>query len=396
MPNTPLQFIGIGLRFISWEVAHPEFMQLVYDRLVANGVTRYVVLDPMHDMDAVRESARMIRAAGATEIVGALTFTVSDVHDDAHYASLAAQMTDCPDIDRVYIKDPGGLLTSERAATLIPAVLGNLAGTPLELHSHCTIGLPGLTYLKAADLGVQALQVACGALAGGTSLPNAQQVVANLREIGHTVDVDDRLLGVVADYFDGMAAAEGLPVGGPRDYDAAFMRHQVAGGVMTTLHRQLDELGFSDRFDAVIEEVTRVRAELGHPIMVTPFPQMVCTQPLQRHRRRTLRERLRPGDPVRAGQLRPPHRPRGPAGRRPPPGPPPGEGTRRRTAPAHRRGTAPALPPRHQRRGTAPAGHDAGRAGGRHGGRRSGSAALQPGNPRTETGPARLPTGAAP
>ncbi|MEE1757800.1 biotin carboxyl carrier protein [Streptomyces sp. SP18BB07] len=280
MPNTPLQFIGTGLRFISWEVAHPDFMQLVYDRLVASGVTRYVVLDPMHDMDAVRASARMIRQAGATEIVGALTFTVSEVHDDMHYGALAAQMAACPDIDRVYVKDPGGLLTSERAATLIPAVLGSLRGKPLELHSHCTIGLPGLTYLKAAGLGVQALQVACGALAGGTSLPNAQQVVANLRELGHSVDVDDRLLGVVADYFDGMAAAEGLPVGGPRDYDAAFMRHQVAGGVMTTLRRQLDELGFSDRFDAVIEEVTRVRTELGFPIMVTPLPQMVCTQAL--------------------------------------------------------------------------------------------------------------------
>ena len=280
MPNTPLQFIGTGLRFISWEVAHPEFMQLVYDRLVANGVARYVVLDPMHDMDAVRESARMIRAAGAAEIVGALTYTVSEVHDDAYYGSLASQMAACPDIDRVYIKDPGGLLTSERATTLIPAVIGNLAGKPLELHSHCTIGLPGLTYLKAADLGVRALQVACGALAGGTSLPNAQQVVANLRELGHTVNVDDRLLGAAAEYFHAMAAAEGLPVGGPQDYDAAFMRHQVAGGVMTTLRRQLDELGFSDRFDAVIEEVTRVRAELGYPIMVTPFPQMVCTQAL--------------------------------------------------------------------------------------------------------------------
>ncbi|BBC29665.1 HMGL-like protein [Streptomyces graminofaciens] len=280
MPNTPLQFIGTGLRFISWEVAHPEFMQLVYDRLVANGVTRYVVLDPMHDMDAVRESARMIRRAGAGEIVGALTYTVSDVHDDAHYGSLAAQMAACPDIDRVYIKDPGGLLTTERATTLIRAVIRHLGGKPLELHSHCTIGLPGLTYLKAADLGVQALQVACGALAGGTSLPNAQQVVANLREFGHTVDIDDRLLGVVSDYFHHMAGAEGLPAGGPRDFDAAFMRHQVAGGVMTTLRRQLDELGFSDRFDAVIEEVTRVRAELGHPIMVTPFPQMVCTQAL--------------------------------------------------------------------------------------------------------------------
>jgi len=280
MPNTPLQFIGTGLRFISWEVAHPEFMQLVYDRLVVNGVTRFVVLDPMHDMDAVRDSARMIRQAGATEIVGALTYTVSDVHDDAYYGALATEMAACPDLDRVYIKDPGGLLTPQRATTLVPTVVRQLAGKPLELHSHCTIGLPGLTYLTAAELGAEVLQVACGALAGGTSLPNAQQVVANLREFGHTVDLDDRLLGVVASYFDRMAKAEGLPVGGPREFDAAFLRHQIAGGVITTLRRQLDELGFIDRFDAVIEEVTRVRAELGFPIMVTPFPQMVCTQAL--------------------------------------------------------------------------------------------------------------------
>lgn len=384
MPNTPLQFIGTGLRFISWEVAHPDFMQLVYDRLVDNGVTRYVVLDPMHDMDAVCASARMIRAAGATEIVGALTYTVSDVHDDAHYGSLATQMAACPDIDRVYIKDPGGLLTAERAATLVPAVLSNLADTPLELHSHCTIGLPGLTYLKAADLGVQALQVACGALAGGTSLPDAQQVVANLRELGHTVDIDDRLLGVVADYFHRMAAAEGLPVGGPRDYDAAFMRHQVAGGVVTTLHRQLDELGFGDRFDAVIEEVTRVRAELGHPHHGDPLPpDGVHPGPVQRHRHRTLRERVRPGDPVRAGQLRQTHRPRGPGCRRPYPRPAEGQGTGRGTAPAHRRRTAAAFPARHQRRGTAPAGHHARRPGGRHGGGRPGPAARQP---RCQTG----------
>jgi oxaloacetate decarboxylase alpha subunit len=280
MPNTPLQFIGTGFRFISWETAHPEVMQLVYDRLVANGISRYVVLDPMHDLDAVRESAKMIRAAGGEEIVGALVFTVSDVHDDVFYAQLAVQLAACSDIDRVYIKDPGGLLTAERAATLIPAILERLGGKPLELHSHCTVGLPGLSYLKAAELGVDVLQVACGALANGTSLPDAQRVVANLRELGHTVDVDDRLLGIVADYFTRMARAEGLPMGEPQEFDASFMRHQLAGGVMTTLRRQLAELGQSSRFDAVVEEVTRVRAELGHPIMVTPFPQMVCSQAL--------------------------------------------------------------------------------------------------------------------
>ena len=281
-PHTPLQFIGSGLRFISWEPVHPELMQLVYDRLVVAGMSRFVVLDPMHDMDNVLETARMIRQAGGEEIIAALTYTVSAVHDDAFYAGLAGQMAACKDIDRVYVKDPAGLLTPERARTLFPAVQARLAarGVPLELHSHCTIGLSPLTCLVAAELGLAALHVACGPLANGTSLPNAQRLVANLRELGHTVDVDDRLLARVADYFTRLAAAESLPAGAPQEYDASFLRHQVAGGVMTTMRRQLAELGLEDRFGAVMEEVSRVRAELGYPIMVTPFPQIVCGQAL--------------------------------------------------------------------------------------------------------------------
>ena len=111
MPNTPLQFIGTGLRFISWEGQHPDFMQIVYDRLVANGISRFVVLDPMHDAEALLESARMIRKAGATEIIAALTYTISEVHDDAFYAGFAARLAKSPDVDRAYIKDPAGLLT---------------------------------------------------------------------------------------------------------------------------------------------------------------------------------------------------------------------------------------------------------------------------------------------
>ena len=281
-PHTPLQFIGSGLRFISWEPVHPGLMQLVYDRLVVAGMSRFVVLDPMHDMDNVLETARMIRQAGGEEIIAALTYTISAVHDDEFYAGLAGQMAASQDIDRVYVKDPAGLLTPERARTLFPAVQARLAakGVPLELHSHCTIGLSPLTGLVAAELGLAAVHVACGPLANGTSLPDAQRLVANLRELGHTVDVDDRLLARVADYFTRLAAAESLPAGTPQEYDASFLRHQVAGGVMTTTRRQLAELGLEDRFGAVMEEVSRVRAELGYPIMVTPFPQIVCGQAL--------------------------------------------------------------------------------------------------------------------
>jgi len=280
MPATPLQFIGTGLRFISWEPAHPDLMRLAYERLVAAGISRFVVLDPMHDLEAVGRTAADIRAAGADEIIAALTYTISRVHDDHYYAGLAAQLAASPHIDRVYIKDPAGLLTPDRARSLIPAVRARLGSTPLELHSHCTIGLSPLTYLAAAELGVQALQVACGPLASGSSLPNAERVVANLRELGHTVDIDDRLLAMVSDYFTRLAAAQSLPAGTPQEYDASFLRHQVAGGVLTTMRRQLAELGLGDRFGAVMEEAGRVRAELGYPIMVTPFPQIVCGQAL--------------------------------------------------------------------------------------------------------------------
>jgi oxaloacetate decarboxylase alpha subunit len=280
MPNTPLQFIGTGLRFISWELASPEFMQLVYDRLVANGISRFVVLEPMHDIDAFLESARMIRRAGGTEIIAALTFTLSAVHDDEFYAALAERLSKSPHIDRLYIKDPSGLLTSERARALIPAIRARIGSMALELHSHCTIGLSSQSYMVAAELGVSVLQTALGPLANGGSLPDAERVVANLRELGHTVDVDDRLLAASARYFTLMARAESLPFGAPQDFDAAYLRHQLAGGVLTTTRRQLAELNLEHRFADLLREVVRVRAELGYPIMVTPFPQMVCSQAL--------------------------------------------------------------------------------------------------------------------
>lgn len=280
LPNTPLQFIGTGFRFISWERSHPDFMQLVYDRLVANGISRYVVLDPMHDLEALFGTARQIRKAGGAEIIAALTYTISEFHDDAFYAGLAARMARNPDIDRVYLKDPSGLLTPERARTIIPAIRKALGEMPLEIHSHCTIGLAPLSYLVAAELGVEVLHVACGPLANGSSLPGAQRTVANLREMGHGVDIDDRALAQVADYFTRLARVENLPPGTPQEFDASFLRHQVAGGTLSTTRRQLAEIGLEDRFDAVMEEVSVVRAELGYPIMVTPFPQMVCTQAL--------------------------------------------------------------------------------------------------------------------
>lgn len=278
-PHTPLQFITTGFRFISWETSDPEFMRLVYRTLVKNGIARFALIDPMHDLQSLLDGARMIHEEGG-EVLAGLTYTLSEVHDDAFYAQLAGALATSADVSRLYIKDPTGLLTPERARTLIPAVRAELGGKALELHSHCTIGLAPLTYMTGAELGIDVLHVAAGPLANGTSLPHAGRVVANLRELGYAVDAHDRSLNAVADYFARLADAEGLPSGAPQEYDAAFLRHQLPGGAITTTQRQLEELDLLDRLPAVIEETIRVRAELGFPIMVTPFPQIVCTQAL--------------------------------------------------------------------------------------------------------------------
>lgn len=278
MPGTPLQFISTGFRFISWETADSEFMRLVYRKLMQHGIGRFVLLDPMHDMDALLTVAKIVKEEGDALNMAALTYTISEVHDDAFYAACAARIAKSPHFDMVYIKDPSGLLTPERARTLIPAVKKELNGMPLELHSHCTIGLSQFNYMVGADLGIDALHVAVGPLANGSSLPDAMQTIANLKEHGHNVDVDEHALAKMTRYFTEHAKAQGLPIGSPQQYDASFLRHQVAGGVMTTTRRQLAELNMEDKFEAVIEEVERVRAELGSPIMVTPFPQIVCTQ----------------------------------------------------------------------------------------------------------------------
>jgi oxaloacetate decarboxylase alpha subunit len=278
-PNTPLQLITTGFRFISWETSSPDFMQLVYRCLRRNGIERFALVDPMHDLPALLEAAKIIRSEGG-EVLAGLTYTISAVHDDAFYANFARELAKSADVSRLYIKDPTGLLTPERARSLIPAVSSRIAGKPLELHSHCTIGLAPLTYLTAAELGIEVLHTGLGPLSNGTSLPSAQRTVANLRELGFAVDVDERLLAQATDYFARLAEAEGLPAGAPQDYDAAFLRHQLPGGAITTTKRQLEELKLEDRLPAVIEETIRVRAELGYPIMVTPFPQIVCTQAL--------------------------------------------------------------------------------------------------------------------
>jgi oxaloacetate decarboxylase alpha subunit len=277
-PRTPLQFMSTGFRFISWETANPDFMALAFTVLARNGIRRFCLADPMNDADSNIACARMVKQGGGEFVIAALVFTVSPIHDDAYYAQRARKLASSPDIDALYIKDPGGLLAPKRAATLIPAIKAQIGAKPLELHSHCTLGLGELLYLDAVDYGVRTLQCASGATGDGISNPPSERIVSNLRALGHTVRVDPQALAQVASYFTRIAEAEGLPAGKPQGFDASYLRHQLPGGMIGTMRRQLAESRLAHLEAAVIEELGQVREELGWPIVMTPFAQIVMTQ----------------------------------------------------------------------------------------------------------------------
>jgi oxaloacetate decarboxylase alpha subunit len=161
---------------------------------------------------------------------------------------------------------------------LIPAVQAVLGNKPLELHSHCTIGLGELVYMDAPEWGVSAVQCASGAASDGNSNPPSERVITNLRALGHQVDIDDQALAEVGRYFTRLAEAEGLPVGQPQPFDDNYVHHQLPGGTIGTMRRHLAEHRLPHLEKAVIEELGNVRKELGWPIVMTPFAQMLITQ----------------------------------------------------------------------------------------------------------------------
>jgi len=278
MPDTPLGMITTGMRFISWVPADEEVMALSYRLAVRNGLRRVQIADPSNDPARIKRIAAMAKAEGVEEVVIGLTYSISQVHTHPYYARIAAALADCPHMDRLYLKDPGGLLTVDAVRELAPPLLTAARGKPLELHSHCTIGLAPQVYLEGVRAGFDTVHTAAGPLARGTSQPEALATARNLEASGYTHRLDLEQQAIVAAHFDGVARAKGLPAGAPREFDAAYYRHQLPGGMVTTTRRMLAELRRPELFDEVLEEVTRVRAEMGSPIIVTPVSQFIASQ----------------------------------------------------------------------------------------------------------------------
>ena len=279
MPNTRLGFLTTGKRFITFYRTPESVFQLAFELLVRNGITRMWVIDPMHDMASATRMAGMAKRAGFEEVVAGICYSTSPVHTDEYFADKIAQLDDCAAVDSVYLKDPAGLLTPARVRTLVPVLQSRLARLRFdEIHSHCTTGLAPLTVLEAADLGMSTIHCALPPLANGNSHPAGERLVANLRARGHQVDVDTAAMAEASAYLQRQARIKRLPAGVPAEYDEDYYRHNIPGGVLSTLARQLGELRRPDLLPAVREEAVRVRQDLGWPIVVTPFAQYIVTQ----------------------------------------------------------------------------------------------------------------------
>ena len=278
--GTPLSAITTGMRFMSWDRTSETVMRLSFRLMAKHGLARMQIADPMNDIPAVRTIARWAKEEGIKHVVAATTFTESPLHTDDTYVRAAREFGKDTNIDAVYLKDPGGLLTYERIGHLIPALREVVVGKPLELHSHCTTGEAPQVYMLAAQLGVDVLHTGIGALANGTAQPEMLSVMDNLDALGIPYTADRAAVERAAATIQRIAETQQLPAGQTMPFDLAPHAHQVPGGMMGTLKRQLKELRIEDDLPAVIAETGVVRAELGYPIMVTPFSQFVGSQAL--------------------------------------------------------------------------------------------------------------------
>lgn len=252
-------------------------LRLWMERITANGIKRVQVMNASNNMSfRVPEIVKFAKELGL-EVIIALTYSFSPKHTNEYYARVTQDAVKL-NVDGLYLKDPGGLLTPERTQTLIPSIFRNNKGLPVELHSHCTTGLAPLCYLEAIRQGIRTVHTAIPPLANGSSQPSVLNIAKNIRFSGFKPTIDEEAILPISDHFRYIAKREGLPLGMPLEYDYYQYIHQVPGGVISNLKHQLSQLRMGHRLREVLEETVRVRKDLGYPIMVTPFSQLVVSQ----------------------------------------------------------------------------------------------------------------------
>ena len=277
LQRTPMSSFTRSKSIMSFDFVPDDIVELWVERLVANGVREIATFDGLNDVDNMLVTIRTAKRLGVRAI-GAISYGMSPVHTDEVYVRTATDLVQRGNVDAIWIKDAGGLLTVDRVRSLVPALKAVIGSIPIELHTHCMTGVAPLVYLEGVQAGAECVHTSIAPLANGNAQPALQTTVKNLRALGFEVDIDEGRVARVSEHFRRVAEQEGKPLGEVQEYDAFHYEHQLPGGMMANFRVQLAELGMADRYQEVLEECARVRKELGYPILITPFAQFVGTQ----------------------------------------------------------------------------------------------------------------------
>ena len=276
--NTKLQMLFRGQNILGYNHYADDVVEYFVQKSIADGIDIIRIFDCLNDM---RNLETAVKAAnkenGHAQI--ALSYTLGDAYTLDYWKDMAKKIEDLG-AKSLCIKDMAGLLTPYKATELVTA-LKESVDIPIDLHTHYTSGVASMTYLKAVEAGCDIIDTAMSPFALGTSQPATEVMVETFRGTPYDTGLDQNLLAEIAEYFRPMreeALASGLMNTKVLGVNIKTLMYQVPGGMLSNLVSQLKEMGQEDKYEAVLEEVPRVRKDFGEPPLVTPSSQIVGTQ----------------------------------------------------------------------------------------------------------------------
>lgn len=274
-PNTRLSMLSRGQNLVGYK----HYSKDVVNRFIAaahrNGIDVFRVFDALNDIRNVVDNAEAIKACGG-HFEGAISYTLSPVHTLDSFLEYGQQLKDLG-ADSIAIKDMAGMLTPYRTERIVKAFNAEI-GLPIHVHCHYVGGMAPANYLKAAEAGAAIVDTASAPLAFGNSQPAVEMLVAAIQESRYDTGLDLGLLFEISEYWEEVRKRGHYKRGVSSLTHMKVYSHQVPGGMMSNLMSQLEIQNAIDRLDDVMEEIPRVRAEVGYPPLVTPLSQIVGTQ----------------------------------------------------------------------------------------------------------------------
>ena len=275
LPNTRLQMLLRGQNLLGYRHYADDVVEAFVDKAAANGIDVFRIFDALNDVRNLETSIQAVKKTGK-HAQGTLCYTVSPVHNTDRFLDQARAMADLG-VDSIAIKDMAGLLTPGAASALVRGLKKHFK-LPVFLHSHYTSGMATMCHWAAVEAGVDHIDTAISAFAGGTSHPPTESVVAALADAGYDTGLDLELLDKVTQHFREVRKKYHQFESAYNGVDTAVLLSQVPGGMMSNLANQLKEQGALDKIREVFAEIPRVREDLGYPPLVTPTSQIVGTQ----------------------------------------------------------------------------------------------------------------------